>query len=180
MCLFHLHNCSTIRSLKGIIRMCHFLYNNQYTTLVPPKSPEFTDLQCPTEFPIPPEPHRSGASATPDSFVPNPRYREETPSHNKIHEKYTIRCCASNEVIGCALPGKGLESEVFKIGSGFGRWAEVDLTSMIEDHNPVEKVVDTPPPPARPRLTKVVWLRTFFATLTLHEVQGDTCVEPTC
>jgi len=39
--------------------------------------------------------------------------------------------------------GETSESEILGTWSSFGRWTGVDLASMIEDHDLVEKVVDT-------------------------------------
>ena len=84
-----------------------------------------------------------------------------------------------DEVIGRALARKGLGSEVFKIGSSFGRWAEVDLTSVIEDHDPVETIVDT--------LSRLIEADESGLAEdicrdphALYGVQGGSCVKPTC
>ena len=48
---------------------------------------------------------------------------------------------ASDKIIGCALSWKRFEAEFLEIRSSFGGWTEVDLTSVIEDHDLVEKDV---------------------------------------
>ena len=85
---------------------------------------------------------------------------------------------ASDKVIRCTLSRKRSESEILEIRSSFRGWAEVDLASVIEDDDLVEKIVDT--------LSRLIEAdegglaeNIRHDPQTLDEIQGSTRVEPT-